>query len=157
MIKKPSTYVLVVTLCSLGALATAQQTPAPTASPDDISGTYTFLQDGEVLQLTVEDGKLSGYVSRFGDTDSDRGRFISQFFDKTSLQGDKISFNTQTVHGVWYEFTGVVAVDNGKKPGGEGYRVLRGKLTEHSVDANGKQKSRQRQSEFKSFPAEVNR
>ena len=61
------------------------------------------------------------------------------------------------MHGVSYEFTGVVAVDSGKKPGAEGYRVLRGKLIEHSLDANGKEKTRQRQSEFKSFPAEVNR
>ena len=124
---------------------------------DDISGTYSFLREGEVLQLTVEDGKLSGYISRYGNLDSDEGQFIEQFFDKTTLEGDRISFNTKMVHGVWYEFTGVTAIATGKKVGEEGYRVLRGKLVEHSEDANGKTKSRQREVEFKSFPAEVNR
>jgi hypothetical protein len=143
---------LVISAVGVVAQQTAQANPA-----DEISGTYSFLQEGEVLQLTVEDGKLSGYISRYGDSDSDRGQFIEQFFDKTLLEGDRLSFNTKVVHGVGYEFSGVIAIDTGKKVGGEGYRVLRGKLVENSEDANGKTKTRQRQVEFKSFPAEVNR
>ena len=46
---------------------------------------FTFLKEGEFVQLTVEDGQLSGFVSRFGDTDSDKGEFIDQFFDKATL------------------------------------------------------------------------
>ena len=143
---------LVISAVGVVAQQTAQANPA-----DEISGTYSFLQEGEVLQLTVEDGKLSGYISRYGDSDSDRGQFIEQFFDKTLLEGDRLSFNTKVVHGVGYEFSGVIAIDTGKKVGGEGYRVLRGKLVENSEDANGKTKTRQRQVEFRSFPAEVNR
>jgi len=137
--------------------AAAQQTGGDKAAAGDISGAYTFLREGEVLQLTVEDGQLSGYVSRFGDSDSDKDQFIDQFFDKTSLKGDHLSFNTKTVHGVWFEFNGVISTASGKKPDEEGYRVIRGKLVRHSLDANGSEKAMQRQVEFKSFPSEVNR
>jgi len=154
MIKNLAICALLIVISAIGVVAqqTAQANPA-----DEISGTYSFLQEGEVLQLTVEDGKLSGYISRYGDSDSDQGQFIEQFFDKTLLDGDRLSFNTKIVHGVGYEFSGVIAIDTGKKVGEEGYRVLRGKLVENSEDANGKTKTRQRQVEFKSFPAEVNR
>ena len=154
MIKNLAICALLIVISAIGVVAqqTAQANPA-----DEISGTYSFLQEGEVLQLTVEDGKLSGYISRYGDSDSDQGQFIEQFFDRTSLEGDRLNFNTKIVHGVGYEFSGVIAIDTGKKVGEEGYRVLRGKLVENSEDANGKTKTRQRQVEFKSFPAEVNR
>jgi hypothetical protein len=135
----------------------AQQTGNDRASLDNISGTYSFLREGEFVQLTVEDGKLSGYLSRFGDSDSDKGQFIDQFFDKTTLVGLRLSFDTKIVHGVWYEFTGVIATQASKKPGTEGYRVIRGKLIQHTTDENGKEKAMQRQVEFKSFPEEVNR
>lgn len=144
-------------LVGLAPTAAAQQTGTASASSDDISGAYTFLREGEVLQVTVEDGKLSGYISRFGDSDSDKDQFIDQFFDKTSLEGKRLSFDTKTVHGVWYEFSGAVETAAGKKPSQEGYRVIRGKLIRHSTDENGKDKAMQRQVEFKSFPADVNR
>lgn len=137
--------------------ASARQAGSGNAVANDISGAYSFLREGEVLQLTVDDGKLSGYISRFGDSDSDKDQFIDQFFDKSSLEGDRLSFTTKTVHGVSYEFSGVITTASGKKPDEEGYRVIRGKLIRHSLDANGAAKSMERQAEFKSFPAEVNR
>jgi len=137
--------------------AAAQQAGNEDTAANNISGAYTFLREGEVLQLTVEDGELSGYVSRFGDSDSDKDQFIDQFFDKTSLKGDQLSFTTKTVHGVWFEFSGVISIAPGRRLGEEGYRVIRGKLVRHTVDANGSEKAMQRQVEFKSFPAEVNR
>jgi hypothetical protein len=79
---------------------------------------YSFLRDGEFVQLTLEDGKASGFISRFGDTDSDKDQFIDQFFDQASLAADRLSFKTKTVHGVWYEFTGVITITPGKRPGG---------------------------------------
>lgn len=125
--------------------------PAPAVS-SDLSGMFTFLKEGEFVQLTVEDGQLSGFISRFGDTESDKGQFIDQFFDKTALQGDHLSFKTKTVHAAWYEFDGVLTVAAGKKPGEEGYRVLRGKLTMHTADAKGVDHASERTVEFKSFP-----
>ena len=127
------------------------QTSAPAAS-SDLSGMFTFLREGEFVQLTVEDGQLSGFVSRFGDSDSDKGQFIDQFFDKASIQGDHLTFKTKTVHAVWYEFDGTLTTVSGKQKGDEGYRVLRGKLTMHTADAKGADHASERTVEFKSFP-----
>lgn len=121
-------------------------------SANNPSGMYTFLKDGEFVQLTVEDGKLSGFVSRFGDTESDKGEFIDQFFDKASLEGSHLSFKTKTVHAVWYEFDGTVSVTPGKKVGDEGYRLIRGKLTLHTSDAKGNDQASEKTVELKSFP-----
>lgn len=116
---------------------------------------YTFLREGEFVQLTVDDGKLSGYISRFGDSESDKGQFIDQFFDKTSLVGDRVTFNTKMVHGVWYDFTGRVLIAQGKKPDTEGYRIMKGTLVQHSTDDKGADKAMQRDVEFKSFPTDM--
>jgi len=147
---------LLVAGCWLGMMAMTLLA-WPQEAANDISGTYTFLRDGEFLQLTVDDGKLSGYVSRFGDTDSDKGQFIDQFFDKTSLKGDQLSFNTKTVHGVWYEFTGTIATVPDRKPAQEGYRVIKGTLIQHTTDGKGADKPTQKQVQFKSFPADLSK
>lgn len=159
------TLFVLMAACYLLTSAAAAPLPASPASAfqsahaqgagNDISGMYTFLRDGEFVQITVEEGRMSGYVSRFGDTDSDKGEFIDQFFDKTALQGNHISFNTKTVHGIWYDFTGTISVVPGKKPGEEGYRVIKGTLTQHATDAKGGEKAMQRQVDFKSFPADL--
>jgi hypothetical protein len=139
-----------------GSVALLAQGAAKSAtSANDISGMYTFLRDGEFVQLTVEDGKLSGYLSRYGESDSDKGQFIDQFFDKTSLVGDRLTFNTKTVHGVWYDFNGRVTTTPGKQPASEGYRVMKGTLIQHATDDKGSEKSMERQVEFKSFPTDM--
>src|ERR1035437_718130 len=63
---------------SATAASPAQQTAKPASPADDPSGMYSFLREGELVQFAVEDGKVSGYVSRFGDADSDKGQFIDQ-------------------------------------------------------------------------------
>jgi hypothetical protein len=145
---------LLLFLWSIVALApiACSQASAPQAISSDVSGMYSFLREGEFVQLTVEDGQLSGFVSRFGDTDSDKGEFIDHFFDKASLQGDRLHFKTKTVHAVWYEFDGTVVTASGKQKGEESYRMLRGKLTQHLSDATGKEQASERTVEFKSFP-----
>src|SRR5215469_15707527 len=70
-----------ILLCGLfvGPLLRAQTPPAQLT--EDYSGMYSFLKDGEFVQITIEDkGKVSGFISRFGDTESDRGLFMNQFF-----------------------------------------------------------------------------
>lgn len=155
--------VLVVLLLTFAVAG--QQPPAP-ATPntpqaknatDDPSGMYSFLRDGEFVQITIDDGKLSGYISRFGDTESDKGTFIDQFFDKASLDSDRLSFTTKTVHGTWYGFTGVITKTTGKEPAQEGYRIIKGTLIQHMTDANGTDKPRQREVEFKSFPQDLSK
>ena len=155
-----SLLILLLALCAVTADEARLHSPlpqsnrAPNAS-SDLSGTYTFLREGEFVQLTVDEGRLSGYVSRLGDTDSDRGQIVDQFFDKASLEGNHLSFNTKTVHGVWYDFSGTISIAPGKKPGEEGYRVVKGTLVQHATDAKGAEKTMQRQVEFKSFPADL--
>lgn len=123
----------------------------------DPSGMYSFLKEGEYVQLTMEDGQLSGFISRFGDSDTDRGQFIDQFFSTGSLKDDHLTFATKTVHGVWYEFDGTIQKQPGKQPNQEGYRVLKGTLKQHTQDAKGADKVRERTVEFKSFPEGVSR
>jgi hypothetical protein len=142
--------VLLLMVAAFPVLACAQ---APSgAAANDVSGMYTFLKEGEFVQLSFEDGKLTGFVSRFGDSDTDKGQFIDQFFDKASLDGDHLYFKTRPVHAVWYELDGTLTVAPGKQVGDEGYRVIRGKLTLHSGDAKGNDRATEKTVEFKSFP-----
>jgi hypothetical protein len=132
----------------------AQSVPA--AAPDDYSGMYSFLRDGEFVQLTVEEkGKVTGFISRFGDSESDKGVFMNQFFKSGKLEGEKLSFTTDSVHGVWFEFAGAAVRGPGKKPDEEAYYLLRGTLTRFSTDGDKKTTSQVRTVEFKSFPRDA--
>ena len=148
---------LVVALLTFTAALQRPPSSAAQNAANDPSGMYTFLREGEFVQLTMDEGKLSGYVSRFGDTDSDKDTFIDQFFDKASLNGDHLAFNTKTVHGTWYEFRGVITKTPGKQPAQEGYRVIKGTLVQHITDANKVDKPRQSAVEFKSFPQDLSK
>ena len=131
----------------------AQQSPVPKKPAEDYSGMYAFLQDGEFVQVTVEEaGRLTGFVSRYGDLESDRGVFLDQFFKKANLDGKKLSFTTDTVHGVWYEFKGTIERGEGKNLGDEAYYVLKGTLMQYTTDANKKTAAKSREVSFKSFP-----
>jgi hypothetical protein len=137
---------------------TAQQDTAPAPVPgSEYSGMYSFLRDGEFVQVTVEDhGRVTGFVSRYGDLESDRGAFLDHFFKQGKLEGNKLTFATETVHGVWFEFRGSVERGEGKKSGDEAYYLLKGTLTENSTDAAKKTSSRSREVTMRSFPQEVN-
>lgn len=133
--------------------------PAPAADPKDqraYSGMYTFLKDGEFVQLTVEDGgRITGFVSRYGDGESDKGAFLDQFFKTGKLDGNKLTFTTEVVHGVAFDFQGAVERGDGKNPGDEAYFILKGTLTENISDANKKVSSRSRPVVFKMFPQDA--
>jgi hypothetical protein len=133
-----------------------QNSPAPAKPVEDYSGMYTFLQDGEFVQVTVEDqGRVTGFVSRYGDLESDKGAFLDQFFKQGKLDGKKLTFTTDMVHGVWYDFKGTVERGEGKKPGDEAYYLLKGTLIQYNTDANKKTSSRSREVVFKSFPQDA--
>jgi hypothetical protein len=155
-----SKMLAMVGVVSLSAILLTSQTAPPTQTPtkpaDEYSGMYSFLQDGEFVQVTVEDqGRVTGFVSRYGDLQSDRGAFLDQFFKQGKLDGNKLTFTTETVHGVWYEFKGAVERGAGKNPGAEAYYVLKGTLTQYSTDASKKTSSRLREVAFKSFPQDM--
>jgi hypothetical protein len=120
------------------------------------SGMYSFLKDGEFVQITVEDeGRVTGFVSRYGEGESDKGAFLDQFFRSAKLDGNKLSFATETVHGVWFEFKGTVERGDGKNPGDEAYYVLKGTLTQNSSDAGKKSTAQSREVVLKIFPEEA--
>jgi hypothetical protein len=126
---------------------------AATEKTHEYSGMYTFLKEGEFVQLTVEDeGHVTGFISRYGDGDSDKGAFLNQFFKTGKLTGNNLTFTTETKHGVSFDFKGEVERGEGKAPGDEAYYVLRGTLTENSSDANKKVTSHSREVAFKQFP-----
>lgn len=135
------------------------KTQPPAADPKEqraYSGMYTFLKDGEFVQLTVEDGgSITGYVSRYGDGESDKGAFLDQFFKTGKLDGNKLTFTTEVVHGVTFDFQGTVERGEGKNPGDEAFYVLKGTLTENVTDTNKKVSSRSKPVLFKMFPQEA--
>jgi hypothetical protein len=132
---------------------------APAADPKEqraYSGMYSFLKDGEFVQLTVEDGGgITGFVSRYGNGDSDKGAFLDQFFKTGKLDGNKLTFTTEVVHGVAFDFQGTVERGDGKNPGDEAYFILKGTLTENISDANKKVSSRSRPVVLKMFPQDT--
>jgi hypothetical protein len=122
--------------------------------PDEISGMYTFLREGEFVQITVENGKVSGFVSRYGERESDRDAFLDQFFGKASLSGNHIDFTTKPVHGTWYEFSGDVNRGEAKTSDKEGYWIIRGTLKQYDQDEGGRVAAKSREITMKSLPQE---
>jgi hypothetical protein len=117
-----------------GASASQRETaPAPTdyakgysTLPDNASGEYELDDNGSVVQITVEDNRLSGYV-----TNMDEGSAQTLLFQRTTIQGDRLTFTTQTVHGVSYGFTGIVTRGDEQSPAKPGYFRLAGDWTEY--------------------------
>jgi hypothetical protein len=138
---------------------TPQAQAAPAEAPttqDDYSGMYTFLREGEFVQITVEDpGHVTGFVSRYGDSASDQGAFLDHFFKQAKLDGRDLTFTTETVHGTWFEFKGKLDRGSAKTRAQEGYYVLKGTLTANITDAAKKVSAKAREVEFKLFPEDA--
>jgi hypothetical protein len=145
--------VFTCTLLACAPAASAQQAPPSQKTPDDLSGMYTFLQDGEFVQLSVQDGRLTGFISRY--EDGEKSLFVDQFFSEGTLNGMELSFKTKTVHGVWFEFKGRIERGPGKSRTEEGYYVVRGNLVRYTEDVAKKATAQTREVSFKSFPEEV--
>jgi len=159
---KRNAVVLMLTL-ALGCTIAAQTAPPapndqakPAAAKNDISGMYSFLKEGEFVQINQEEGGvITGFVSRYGDDATDKKTFLDQFFSKGALDGAALTFETKVVHGTWFSFSGTVQRGPGKTPADEGYRLLRGTVTRHKTDDKGKDVAESRELEMKSFPADV--
>jgi hypothetical protein len=133
----------------------SQRAAQQSAFGDQISGMYSFVREGEFVQITVEEGKLSGFVSRYGERESDKDAFLDQFISKGSIDGHKIAFTTKPVHGTWFEFAGEVSRGSAKSPAEEGYWIIRGTLKEYDEDEAKHVTSKSREITFKSFPQDV--
>jgi hypothetical protein len=151
----PLQLICFVAIAAVGAVSQTAK-PAAAQSGSEYSGMYSFLRDGEFVQITVEDeGNVTGFVSRYGDGESDRGSFLDHFFKEGKLSGNNISFITKPVHGVWFGFHGIVDRGEGKNVGDEAYYVLKGTLTENGTDEAKKTTSQSRDVVFKSFPQDA--
>jgi len=149
------TALLLAGICPLFAQDSSQNSTASKPA-ENYSGMYSFLRDGEFVQITVEDaGVVTGFVSRYGDSESDRGPFLDQFFKQGRLEGTQLGFTTETVHGVWFEFKGTAGRGEGKTPAEEAYHILKGTLTEFRTDADKKVSATSREVIFKSFPQDT--
>jgi len=143
---------LLLALTALLALTSFAQTPAPAATPQDISGMYTFLHEGEFVQLTLNGSVLSGFISRFANEKQDS--FVDQFFSKANWNNGELTFETRKAAGIWYEFKGTAKQMASKTSQQEGFIVLSGTLTKHAPGADGKDVAEAQQVEFHSFAAD---
>jgi len=159
-------FIITIGAAAFSATAVAQQSAPPEKSAEQsaaqtnakkaYSGMYTFLKEGEFVQVTVEDdGSITGFVSRFGNGESDKGAFLDQFFKSGKLDGNKLNFTTEIVHGVSFDFKGTVERGEGNNPGDEAYFVLKGTLTENVTDVNKKVTSHAQEVAFRMFPQEA--
>jgi len=138
--------------------AGAQSSPnrqGPATPGADCSGMYSFLRDGEFVQLTVEDqGHVIGFVSRYADAEGEGG-FLDHFFKSGKLEANQLAFTTETVQGVSFEFRGTVERGEGKSRSDEAYYVLKGTLVENNTDAAKKTSSRSSEVTLRSFPQDL--
>src|SRR5580698_5232772 len=144
------------------ASASKAPSPVPPSSAKDsndgkqYSGMYTFLKEGEYLQITVEDaGQVTGFISRYDEGGSEKGTFIDQFFKAGKLDDNKLSFTTKPSNDLWFEFNGTAQRGEGQNPGQEAYYVLKGSLTENTTGPDKKVSSRHQDVTFKMFPQEA--
>jgi hypothetical protein len=160
--KRPQSLLLILFVFIAGMLVAAEKSaPAAAITPTELSGMYTFLQEGEFVQITVQPEapapkpgtvKVDGFVSRFGEDDSDQGTVLNQFFTSGELKEQSIHFVTRKVHGVWYEFTGQVERGKAQSRAEEGYYLIRGTLVENRELAKDKSEARSRELVMKLMP-----
>jgi hypothetical protein len=132
-----------------------EERQSPATPGADYSGMYSFLRDGEFVQVTVEDhGQVIGFVSRYADAEGE-GEFLDHFFKSGKLEGNQLAFTTETVQGVSFEFRGTVERGEGKSRGDEAYYALRGTLLENTTDDAKKTSSHSSQVVLKSFPLDL--
>jgi hypothetical protein len=103
-----------------------------TILPPEASGEYT-LGSGEMIDVELQPDRLSGYITRFGDRESDEGTPLTFFFATSRLAGQRLSFTTRQVHGVWFSFDGTIVRGTARTREQQGYYLLQGQLILHDV------------------------
>ncbi|MGC2402451.1 MAG: hypothetical protein WA510_21835, partial [Acidobacteriaceae bacterium] len=78
-----------------------------TTLPPEASGQYQ-LGSGGTIEVDLQPNRLSGYITRLGDRASDEGTPLTFFFATSRLSGQRLSFTTRQVHGVWFSFEGTI-------------------------------------------------
>lgn len=109
-----------------------------TILPLEASGEYT-LGSGEFVDVELQPDRLTGYITRLGDRESDEGTPLTFFFATSRLAGQRFSFTTRQVHGVWFSFEGTIVRGNARTRDQQGYYLLEGRLVLHDVAAQTEQ------------------
>lgn len=144
---------LVFTLATVCSAQTVSEKPQNSAAREDVSGMYSFLREGEFVQINLEGKLITGFVSRYGD--AERAMFLDHFFKTAALKDNELTFTTKTVHGVWFDFKGRVQRGGGKTRAEEAYYVIKGTLTQYTSDASKRVSAKAREVTFRSFPDEL--
>lgn len=144
---------LLLTFVTAG-LSQSSAKPQP-QSIGDITGLYSFVHEGEFVQIEVNEGKVTGLISHFKDEDLEKAQFEDQFFEQAKLDGAVLTFRTKPIGGVWFEFHGNVERGPAKASGDEGYWNVRGTLTVRRTAADGKVTANTHQLTLKSFPQDT--
>jgi hypothetical protein len=109
-----------------------------TILPVDASGDY-LLGSNATIAVELQPDRLSGFLTRPGDSASDEGTPLTFFFATGRLSGQRLSFTTRQVHGVWFSFEGTIARGSAQSRNQQGYYLLEGQLILHDVDAHTQQ------------------
>ena len=111
-----------------------------TILPLEASGEYT-LGSGEIVEVDLQPDRLSGFITRLGDQESDQGTPLTFFFATTRLSGQRLAFTTRQIHGVWFSFEGTIVRGPARSRDQQGYYLLEGQLVLHDT-ANQTQQAR---------------
>jgi hypothetical protein len=103
-----------------------------TMLPVEASGEYS-LGSGGMVDVELQPDRLSGFITRLGDRESDEGTPLTFFFATSRLSGQQLAFTTRQVHGVWFSFEGTIVRGPARTRDQQGYYLLEGKLVLHDV------------------------
>lgn len=92
--------------------------------PEEASGEYELDGKGSVVQISIDQNRLTGYVTRM-----EQGASLTLFFDRTAVDGSRLSFTTRTVHGLRYSFAGTIVRGDAATSSQMGFYRLVGNLT----------------------------
>lgn len=132
----------------------AQPAPRPPLPADEYTGMYSFVNEGDYVQLAVvteeplpNNGgyRVTGYVSRLGDDPPDKGMVLDHLITRGTLKGDAIDFTTRAIHGISFSFVGKVRRGTAKGRKEDGYYEIAGELTRtQTVSTGGEKKTASR-------------
>jgi hypothetical protein len=103
-----------------------------TILPAEASGEYT-LGSGEMVDVELQPDRLSGFITRLGDRESDEGTPLTFFFATSRLAPQQLAFTTKQIHGVWFSFEGTIVRGPARSRDQQGYYLLEGRLVLHDV------------------------
>jgi hypothetical protein len=107
-----------------------------TTLPALAQGEYMLDETGSVAEITIENGVLDGYISKLVDGQTST---LTYFFDHTTIDGNRLTFTTRQIHGIWYSFDGAIVRGDASSKHETGYYRLRGTWIVH--DEAGKNQS----------------